>query len=634
MEAKLFISAASVEFEIYREPLRHALTRPNVSVKIQEDFKAGGVPTLIKLDDYLKTCDAVIHLVGDACGEDAPPPSVQALSERYADLTTRIPALAAHVGPGAKPLTYTQWEAWLALYHRRKLFVAKAQGGARRGPRYTPNADHAARQQQHLQALRASKVHAEIVFDSLDNLSAQLLASPILDLLLDAALAARLAVGDAAKEEFVQQEKRAGLPVPLFRYLWRELGNRVDLLGPLADAVRNDAVPALIAGLATPGGDAPEADLLRDAWRRVLCVRAWEPLAAGLGLPLVRWQAMAALVADADARPAPRFAGLRELLLWAMDLGERGRGDAALTQLLWLASETARQDAAGGAAADAIVTAMQTDDALKHHLAKAQAGPPPPQGPVRLYVELDLPKDGAQPQLLRSWVQHQQSLEPGAPPQARRSLGEQLQALASEVRHRVGRELHVELMAPLLLLCAQQDWLSYCESVGFAGLTDETVDRDFCENWPVSWRWQERLKGHPQAKADDWRHRAAAVAAKATNCAQLVCRFDDEPAEPEEHLFGLRFVPPAPTQKQRNLRAFIDALVQGAPYMLWPCDEAITCSDFKAAVRLCIDQKYIPQLPEALQQARKTGQLKQAVLFIDEPDRNPYELMGRLTAPD
>ena len=631
MEAKFFISAASVEFETYREPLRHALTRTNVSVKIQEDFKAGGVPTLIKLDDYIKTCDAVIHLAGDACGEDAPPRSVQALAERYHDLVGRVPALTAFVGPNARPISYTQWEAWLALYHRKRLFVAKPTERAPRGPRYVANADQATRQAAHLSALRAAKVHAEILFDGPDNLLSQLLASPILDLLLDAALAARLAGADAAREEFIKQEKRAGLPVPMFRYLWRELGNRIDLLGPLAEAARSDKVRTLAASLAALGADAPEPDLLSDAWRRVQLVRAWEPRAEALSLPLSRWHDIAALVADTDTRPAARFGSLRELLLWTTDLGERARADAALTQLLWLGAAT---PAAKPPAAADLLAALAADAGLAPHTARAQAGPQPPLGPVHLYVELDLPQGSTQPHLRRSWVQHQYSLDPVVELPPASTLGEQLQSLASAIKQRLGRELQVEMMAPLLLLCAEREWLSYCEGVHFVGLGGETVDRDFSENWPVVWRWRERLEDHPQARAGDWRKRAAAVANRATNCAQLICRFDDEPASPHDHLLGLRFVPPAPTNKQRNLKPFIDALLLGEPYMIWPCDESVACTEFKAAVRLCFDQKFITELPGALQRARKNSQLKHAVLFIDEPERNPYRRLGKLTTND
>ena len=47
----LFLSCMSDEFGVYRDALRHALTRPNVDVKIQEDFKALGSDTLSMLED-------------------------------------------------------------------------------------------------------------------------------------------------------------------------------------------------------------------------------------------------------------------------------------------------------------------------------------------------------------------------------------------------------------------------------------------------------------------------------------------------------------------------------------------------------------------------------------------------------
>jgi hypothetical protein len=49
---RLFLSCVSGEFGAYRDALRQALTRPNVGVKIQEDFKALGGDTLKMLADY------------------------------------------------------------------------------------------------------------------------------------------------------------------------------------------------------------------------------------------------------------------------------------------------------------------------------------------------------------------------------------------------------------------------------------------------------------------------------------------------------------------------------------------------------------------------------------------------------
>jgi hypothetical protein len=65
---QIFVSAVSGEFGTCRNELNQALTPPNVAVRIQEDFMATRGETLDKLDDHLKDCDAVIHLVGDVAG--------------------------------------------------------------------------------------------------------------------------------------------------------------------------------------------------------------------------------------------------------------------------------------------------------------------------------------------------------------------------------------------------------------------------------------------------------------------------------------------------------------------------------------------------------------------------------------
>jgi hypothetical protein len=87
------LSAASDEFADYREQLRHDLTRPNVEVKIQEDFVDLGGVTLEKLDDYIKLCDAVVHLVGDMTGAAARERSAKAIRGRYSDLPEKLPPL-------------------------------------------------------------------------------------------------------------------------------------------------------------------------------------------------------------------------------------------------------------------------------------------------------------------------------------------------------------------------------------------------------------------------------------------------------------------------------------------------------------------------------------------------------------
>ena len=68
MPISVFLSTVSDEFLAYRKQLKGDLTRHNVAVKVQEDFKDLGGDTLDKLDTYIANCDAVVHLVGDMTG--------------------------------------------------------------------------------------------------------------------------------------------------------------------------------------------------------------------------------------------------------------------------------------------------------------------------------------------------------------------------------------------------------------------------------------------------------------------------------------------------------------------------------------------------------------------------------------
>ena len=53
-DVKLFLSCVSDEFGAYREGLRDALTRPNVEIKIQEDFKPSAATPCAMLEDYIE----------------------------------------------------------------------------------------------------------------------------------------------------------------------------------------------------------------------------------------------------------------------------------------------------------------------------------------------------------------------------------------------------------------------------------------------------------------------------------------------------------------------------------------------------------------------------------------------------
>jgi tetratricopeptide (TPR) repeat protein len=94
MSISVFLSTVSDEFRAYRDLLAHDLTRHNVAVKVQEDFKDLGGDTLAKLDVYIANCNAVVHLVGAMCGAAADEGQQRALLAKHDDLSTKLLPLA------------------------------------------------------------------------------------------------------------------------------------------------------------------------------------------------------------------------------------------------------------------------------------------------------------------------------------------------------------------------------------------------------------------------------------------------------------------------------------------------------------------------------------------------------------
>ena len=72
-------------------------------------------------------------MTGSAPGELA----LRALRTKHRDLTGKLPPLGESLRNGVS-VSYTQWEAWLALYHDKLLLIAKAGDSAERGPEDAP----------------------------------------------------------------------------------------------------------------------------------------------------------------------------------------------------------------------------------------------------------------------------------------------------------------------------------------------------------------------------------------------------------------------------------------------------------------------------------------------------------------
>ena len=182
---KIFLSTVSDEFRAYRDQLRTDLTRHNVEVKVQEHFVDLGGDTLDKLDVYIAHCDAVVHLVGDMTGSAPLRRDVEALLVKYPNLPADLRPLAEALGDGTE-ISYTQWEAWLALYHRRLLFIAKAAEWSGRGPKYAPTDASRAAQTAHLARLETLKRYPGCHFHGPDDLARHVLETAVLDLLVRA----------------------------------------------------------------------------------------------------------------------------------------------------------------------------------------------------------------------------------------------------------------------------------------------------------------------------------------------------------------------------------------------------------------------------------------------------------------
>jgi len=156
----VFLSAASADFKQLRNELADSLRRAGCTVKHQNDFVPTGGQTLEKLAEYLRGCTVVVHVIGPQFGAMAEQPSVDGLRHEYgpaflaAARWSRLHAALNDPGVGWYALSYTQWEAYLALHHERRLLA------------YQKDADGwDKRQTDHVARLRAVDIYADSFAD-------------------------------------------------------------------------------------------------------------------------------------------------------------------------------------------------------------------------------------------------------------------------------------------------------------------------------------------------------------------------------------------------------------------------------------------------------------------------------------
>lgn len=275
---KLFISCVSGEFGVYREPLRKALALPDIDVKIQEEFKPQGNDTLSMLVDYIEPCAAVVHFVGDMSGAAPPDFCVQELLERYPNLKARLPPLAEAI-ERQEPISYTQWEAWLALFLRKTILIVIPSEKAARGPKFEPKAEMRKAQDDHLKRLKTIDRFPGDPFVNADGLTIQILQSALIP-----------ALKRAAREGVAAARQPRNLPFVSLGDLFKGREKELDALRLALTAARGAGV--LVRALHGLGGIGKS---------RLAVEYAWKHEADYSALLFVRAESAAALTANLAA---------------------------------------------------------------------------------------------------------------------------------------------------------------------------------------------------------------------------------------------------------------------------------------------------------------------------------------------
>ncbi len=195
---------------------------------MQEDFIVTGDETLEMLDRYIQGCDGVVHLVGDMTGALAKPQSVAAIAQRYPELASRLP-LAEFLQPEGPSLSYTQWEAWLALHHGKPLFIATPAPEAPRDQKHVREPSQQELQRAHLGRLRGVGRHPGTEFTGQEHLAAEVLRSFVLDLLVKAGFSPNLYAPHNLPDRTTNPDRFVGRAA--------ELQRLADLLAPESSRV-------------------------------------------------------------------------------------------------------------------------------------------------------------------------------------------------------------------------------------------------------------------------------------------------------------------------------------------------------------------------------------------------------------
>lgn len=143
-EIRIFLSCVADEFvrtdpnnrlafESYRDYLARELRDTRVRVLVKEDLVPTTGDRLQTLDEAVSNSQLVVHLIGDMTGECAGTEEVARLRQRHAELFADQRALAVRLEDPA-PISYTQWECYLAIEHQSQLLILVPEPESLRSP--------------------------------------------------------------------------------------------------------------------------------------------------------------------------------------------------------------------------------------------------------------------------------------------------------------------------------------------------------------------------------------------------------------------------------------------------------------------------------------------------------------------
>lgn len=125
MTRSVFLSVVNTEFEEVRKLRKHWLECAGYKVYDQPTFPHTATATINKLSELVRKSDLVIQLIGKASGSlpsDVCRELFFSAENNATNFLCDLPNLRTALGD-CSDLSYTQWEAFLALHHRRPLIV-------------------------------------------------------------------------------------------------------------------------------------------------------------------------------------------------------------------------------------------------------------------------------------------------------------------------------------------------------------------------------------------------------------------------------------------------------------------------------------------------------------------------------